>query len=647
MKKNWLSLLITLPLLLAGFSSCAPAETSSSGEEYEPQTDLESAFQKLKQNNFSIDYYDSYAMYDNVERNEKYYYTDYSLQAEGDLGFNAIAQDDDIIFRYTINGGEIVSGTPMINSFTGIRYQSIYDFIYGMQNFNIRDLPKEKGADGYYEYEFDVNTENDKMILAVFLQRTYSGINPVSLKLKVTKDVIDVQSTILVYDFGEEVYSDTVHSIIYDIGLTENAEIRAYLNGGGTSKIPLDTRFYKLFQPYFSSRNFSLEMDASGMPGYSFQMTEYCTENAIYDVRSGYESGYIRAQGVVSSFTISDGKVNITGTPTSGSSGDFYSDIYGGVLYYTLSDLGYENLIGYIDEEHENSYILTDSQLLYILAYVCYITLSDEYYCDTARIEILDDAAHEFNVYFDLYNRNTLVELGQYRVRFYDLNRTELPAVDRYLAEGGTPSEQTKEQLQSVLTKFSEGNYSFDSLTSAGLAKCYYTKDYFYEELYSDPTNNIGYIRQGDAIYSFTVLLGSVRVDTSTDYAQGDSALALPGCGSYYGSGDDLGYMSELGEGFCDASNYERAKICGREIWKLTDPTLAQRVFNYIYVNPSTIYPMGSGVVVEEGEDPYDTRVTVISSYISADGNSQNYYSFTFYDIGSTAHPTVEAYLGR
>ena len=124
-----LSLMIT-PLLLLTVSSCA--ET--------PLNELQAIFKSLQNNNFTVDYYDSFTSHNNVERNQKYYFTDYSLETEGDLGFSGLGQKEETVFRYNVVDGNIVTGSPMINYNNGIRYNSIYEYTYGMQDFDYEVL---------------------------------------------------------------------------------------------------------------------------------------------------------------------------------------------------------------------------------------------------------------------------------------------------------------------------------------------------------------------------------------------------------------------------------------------------------------------------------------------------------------------------
>ena len=123
---------------------------SSLSSTYTPKNEVEEIFYKLSKNNFTIDFSDSLFDLNNKVRNEKYYYTEYALQAEGDFGFSGIAQGNELIFKYTLEDNEVVSGAPLINYSNGTRYESIFEYVYGMNNFDYRNLTFEKDDQGYY-----------------------------------------------------------------------------------------------------------------------------------------------------------------------------------------------------------------------------------------------------------------------------------------------------------------------------------------------------------------------------------------------------------------------------------------------------------------------------------------------------------------
>lgn len=640
MKKKTVQVL-SFGVLLGSFclSSCGGGT-----QEYQPKTDLEKIFFNMKKNNFTVDYTDSFVNFDKKERNEKYYYTEYSYQAEGDLGFRAYAQDDSAVFGYTLEEGEVVSGAPVCDRNTGIRYDSIYDYAPGMGDFDISALPKEKNADGNYIYEFGKNKKNDQLFLSIFLNFSYLVSDP-EVTLRVVKDTLIVDANILSYEIGEEIVHDTVHTVIYDIGTTENAEIHQYLKDGKTSKKPLDFRFFKVMQPYLFTHNYTLDLDASGMfqeQDKTFRMREYCVEKAVLDVMpNGENQGYLLSQGVVSQFQVANDKVEILSTPMN-PDGEFYAYLYEQFLSLSFQDLTYNNFIGYIDEEHENSYIITDNQFVYTMCYLSYASLYDERYCDTVRIEIIDEEKGEFHAYFDFYNRLTGEKLGIYRAEFKDLNQTVIPAVDTYLSLGELPSKQTKEEVKEVLDLFQQGNYSMDTLTGAGMAKCYYTDQYFYEELYGNPENNLGYIKIGDGLYAFQMSAGKVNVDKTKNYI---NSIQLPGVGSVYYGEDDLGYLSHFDEELYNIDHYDIAQFSKEEYWKINDLPLSNRLFRYMFGETEEILPMGSGIRVAKDEEKQDTRLSFLFNYVASDGSYDGMYTMTYYDIGTTMVPALEAYL--
>lgn len=604
-----------------------------------PSTEIEKAFYKLKNNNFTIDFYDSLYDNQNILRNEKYYYTDYALQAEGDFGFSGIAQGDDLIFKYTLEDGEVVSGAPIIDSNYGTRFESIFDFTYGMQDFDYRDLPSEIDEKGYYTYTFGKNKKNDSIILPVFLRMGQNSLPPEELKIKIVKDVITFEAIILNYDFdgdGINEGQDTMSAIVYDIGKTENPEIKKYLSDGKTSKAPLDLRFYKLFHPYLSSQNYTVDLDATGM-NYDFKMTEYCTKNAVLDVVGNSNSGYMINQGAVTGFTIKDNKVHLSST-LADSDGQFYDEIYGQVLAYTFESIYYDSLIGYKDDENDNVYYLTDTYLIYVLSYLCYNEVYETNYCDKVKLEIINDETHEFKLYFEMYNKQTNRDLGIFEARFYDLNNTSIPAVEEYLYLGDNPNTQTKQNLENVLNMFKEHNYSYDVLMSAGMAKYYNTSNYFYVEVYGSPNKNFGYLKLTDGVYEFTVVDNVLSLGNKTDYI-------LPSAGQYFGDIDDLGFVSSINEGMFNIDNYTSSSIYNEDYWKITDISVANNIFNYFLGYYDDILPSGTGVIVKD--DGEDSKLTIFTSYISMDGEYYGYTTFTYYDIGSTSHPVIEEYLSN
>ena len=615
-----------------------------SSSSFTPSNDVERIFYKLKDNNYTIDFYDSLYDLGNKERNSKYYYTEYSLEAEGDFGFSGIAQGDELIFKYNIVDNEIVSGTPIINTTNGTRYENVFDYTYGLQDLDVTKLPSKLESDGYYHYNFGENPHNDKIIMPVILRQNPYSIPPEELKYKIVKDTITFEAVILSYDFdGDKIPEgqSTITAIVYDIGKTENEEIKKYLEDGKTSKTPLDLRFYKLFHPYMSTTNYTVDLDASGM-NHNFKMTEYCTDTAILDVVNNYKSGYMLNQGVVTSFDIRNEKVQITSTPTD-SDYNFLTSLYGGVLSYCFLDITYESLIGYKDDTLDNVYYLTDSYLIYILGYLSYAEIYEENYCDQVKIEIIDDSKNEFIAYFDFYNQQTNEDLGTYTAHFYDLNNTVIKEVNDYLSYGDDPKTQSKENLENVLNMFKNNNYSCDVLTSAGLAKFYNTENYFYEELYGNPNSNFGYMKVNDSIYQFSVRHKEVILDTSKDYALGNNPLSIPSVGSFFGDTLDMGYVSSLNDGLYNLSNYTLSNNYNVDYWKLNDLTVASDVYKYFTGNPNGFLSNGNGLIVKDAGK--DSKLTFFVSYVSSDGSYSGYTTFTYYDIGYTSNELLDNYV--
>jgi len=626
---------------------------SSLSSTYTPKNEVEEIFYKLSKNNFTIDFSDSLFDLNNKVRNEKYYYTEYALQAEGDFGFSGIAQGNELIFKYTLEDNEVVSGAPLINYSNGTRYESIFEYVYGMNNFDYRNLSFEKDDQGYYIYEFGVNRKNDAIILPIFtrLSASNNALPPELLKFKIVKDVITFESVILSYDFdGDGILEgqSTTTAIVYDIGKTENPEIKQYLKDGKTSKESLDLRFYKLFHPYLFTQNYTLDLDGTDITS-NFKFTEYCTEVAVYDHSDIINKGYMLNQGVITKFAINNDKVEILETPKKDES-SFYTTIYGDVIASTFNDLDYSYLLGYKDENNENVYYLTDSYLVYILSYLCYNEIYEENYCDKVKLEIINDETHEFKLYFEMYNKKTNRELGTLVARFYDLNKTVIPAVDNYLSLGDNPNTQTKDDLASVLNKFKTHNYSMDFfIDGVGLAKYIYTEDYMYADIYGNKNINFGFMNVNDSIYEFYTLNNEVTLlngEGDIDYASGSDPHTLPGLSKLgFGAYDDFGFISTISEELYDTTNYQKSSLYGQDYWAITDITLAYQIFNYYFNSPTSILPTGVGIVVKNDGD--NSKLSFYLAYTSSDGQYTGYSYLTYYDLGITKNVVLDNYVNN
>lgn len=625
------------------FSICACNKGNNSNSTPAPKNEVQEIFYQLTNNNFTLDITDSFYDLGNNTRNEKYYYTEYSLQAEGDFGFSGIAQGNEVVFKYTLEDNEVVVGSPLINPSNGVRYESIFEYTYGMSEFDYTILSNEKDENGYYTYEFGINANNDKIMLPIFTRMSPTSIPPEEVKFKIIKDVITFDIRVISYDFdGDDIPEgiDTIQTIVYDIGKTENLEIKQYLDDEKTSKEHLDLRFYKLFHPYLFSQNYTIDLDGTDI--YSeFKFTEYCTEEAVYDYSETINSGYMLNQGVVTNYNIIDGKVNILSTPMKDES-SYYTAIYGDVLTYTLNDLSYSNLVGYKDDENDNVYYLTDSYAVYILSYLCYTEVYEENYCDKVKLEIINDETNEFKLTFEMYNKKTNRDLGIVEAKFYDLNNTKIPAVSNYLSLGDNPTTQTKTNLENVLNKFRSHNYSMDFNTGSGLAKYYYTNDYMHAEIYGYTSQNFGFVKTGDSIFEYKLVDNVVTIDDSIDYG---TAYTLPGLSNAFMALDDFGYISTIDDELYNLDNYEISSIYGQSFWSIKDVSLVYKIFNYYFATPKDILPTGVGLIVKDDGD--NSKLSFYLTYVSSDGQYNGYSYLTYYDIGTTSHSTLEDYINN
>lgn len=656
MKNNLWSLFIIFTASVGCLLGCSTKKENNN--EFLPQNELQEAFYKLKDNNFTLDYTDSYANYGGITRQQRVNYTSYSIQRDGAFGFYGLAQGDNLIFNYTIEDNQIVSSAPVTMS-DGMRYQNIYDYRKGFSNFDFSALTGTKDEEGYFKYQFGNNYNNDLIFADALLFSTYTeSLNKADVRIKVTNNTIEIEAVLLVYDAENDI-KDSVSLRIRNIGNTQNSEIKKYLEDGKSAKNPLDQRFYHFIAPYLSSYNYTSHLDATGyldvntMQYSTFKLNQYFTEDAVLyeNLTSGTLSGEIFTQGVVCTYSLSSKdslNLQIESTPYANSDFEFYSSLYGGSVPYSLADFEFYDFIGYIDEEKENTYVLTDSYLIYILSNICYFeSNSTTNVIDSCQLEIIDEQAHRFKLYFHSSNKTVGISTGIFTAEFFDLNTTSIPACEKYLSMGDNPADQTKEQLSAVLNKFSQNNYSMDLVTSSGLAKYYFTPTYMYCELYGNPSMNYGYVKKNDSIYYFTATydgttLTGLDIDTANDYSLGTNPMILPGCGDYFGAQNDLGYISMLSEDIYDIDNYEISELIGELYWKNTAANFSQRAIEYVGYS-TYYYPLGSGFLFTDNLN--DCRISFLIGCLSKTGSDQGVVSFTFYDIGMTENLSIEAFL--
>lgn len=641
------------------FSLASCDESSSESKIILPENPLQEAFYELIENNYTLDYTDSYANYGGATRHQKVYYTAYSIQREGDFGFYGIANGDDVVFNYTIEDNQIVSSLPILRS-DGMRYRNLYDYRQGFANFDISYLSDELDEDGYYSYKFGECLLNDTIVSEALLFRTYTEyMNNASMRIKIIGNVIQIETTLLVYDKENDI-KDSVSLRIYDIGKTENALIKQYLDDGKTAKTPLDSRFYRFIAPYLSSYNYTSYIDAtnyldvSTMTYSDFQLNQYFTDNAtLYEnLSTGEITGEIYTQGVVCKYSlenIDDTKLTITGTPFANSDFEFYSYLYGEAVPYSLADLEFYNFVGYIDETRENTYVLTDDYLVYVLSNICFFESDSTYnVIDECRLEIIDENTNHFKLTFESSNKLIGIKTGTCEVEFFDLNETSIPAAEQYISLGDNPTTQTKDGLKTILEKFNTHNYSLDLMSNSGLAKYYFTDKYMYCEVYGSPAKNYGYLKDGDSIYSFAAtyntenILTGVTIDRTNDYATGSNAMTLPGCGSYFGAINDLSYLSTLSEEIYNINNYEISTMLGTTYWKNDSAGFSQLTLDYIGYS-SYYYPLGSGFLYNDSDN--DTRLSLLIGCLAKDGSNSGIINLTYYDLGTTTNPKLEQFL--
>lgn len=655
MKKFNVSLVFIATLI--SLVSCNNDTQSSISNNY-PDNDLTRMFERLKGNDFTYDF-TRYREIDNSVENSKFYYTPYSFQTEGVVGEQGVAQGDGFIFKYTFDNDVIKPSTPSLNSSTGIRYTSIYDFTKSLEDIDLKDLPTEKDTEGFYNYEFGKNLENDYAFLPVFTRQDSKSLPPRSLKMRVVGEILEVTGVINSNTDGTMAL--TFQGYVTDIGSTENSLIKSYLDAGKSALEPLDRRFTKFFNPYFYSHNYTMDIDKTNMTingvKQTLKFTEYSTETGYLDVKKDDSSyipnGQFEYLGAVHTYKIVDGKLNVTSTPTD-KDGNIYQYLYGGIIPESLTSLSMSNLTGYKDPLDPDTYVITDSQFVYYFGNVCYLPQGDEQYYNAVSIKIIDEAKHEFEASINVYNRSTKENYGVFKAHFSELNNTKISYIDDYTYIGDEPNED-KTVLNDALNEFNKNNYSMDILSGTGLTKVYYTSDYMYQETYGNPNQNLGYYKHNGQIFEFSITQdsnGNRKVIKKGDDLT-KKGMTLPGVGDYFTAENDASYFSRLYEDeLYNIDNYSPFTLGDVSFYKnngnvtVNGRTISfgQAALNYALPEASSyLVPGGSGFKVSKKNEDY--RLSFIVSYLSSDGTRSSYYPFTFYDIGKTSYKLIDDFI--
>ena len=658
-------------------SSCFLLVSTSCGKtEIDPdnqvkfETKIGELMNKVSENNFTLNLTTNIISNGFKDKSYTLRYTDYSLEAPGISTFN-IGKANNNIFRYTIDEETdgVNAGAPIVNSSTGIRYSSIYDYRPGLQNINAstfeKSLSTDKDENGYFTYNFDRDRTNDRELITVlFAQSSYSDLKPKELKIKEENNNLYFTAVGESYKQGEEVLTDTYKMSLENIGTTKNEAIFNYVESGGQAQNPLDKKFYNFISNYIGKTNYTVDLKAStnndglqSMNGGKWKFedtaTYYQYENNKYE-----PGGYIEYKGIVSTYVYSKedkNKIEIRSVQKNSDS-EVYTSIFG-QMWTGFNAITYDYFAGYVDpmDQSGNSYIITSSQAISTLASLFGLNISYETYCDTCKLEINDYASSKFTLTFDLVNKNNNSQnVGKVIATFSDPGKTVIPGLTRLYNEGEDASNQDKATLKEVMELFKNGNYCLDVASDSGIATRIYIQNYVYTYVNSDPSNNYGYLKEKNgSIYEFSVDTTKkvVNVKEGTDYKDN---FQIPGAGPVFNGDDDAGYISHLtdekGNSLADIiynyDNYEVDNDALNPYWKNKDITLATNFMRYLGAG-SQYEAQKAGFRVSKGEDPYDTRITLDLYYTRTDSSTMMRTFLTFYNLGNASYDLIETYLNK
>lgn len=642
----------------SSLADSSTSSSSSSGIDLDELNDLQYVFYNLSLGNFSVEYTLDYAN-QSTTRTQVASYTDYAIETDGFFGFSSVAQGDGLVFSYTRDAdGNIESSAPLLNSTSGLRYAKIGDYRPTFANIDLSALPSEADEDGYYEYEFGLSEENDEMISRIGMLYT-SSTRPTSVRLKPIGNSLILEGVGLVYSEGIQ---DSVIANFNQIGTTEINDVKTYLEEGGTAKGFISDRFVSFFLPYFVSKNYSIDVDLTGMnttfptPRYTQMFTEE-TEFSLSPNDMG--NGYLQYAGIVFSYDVDENN-DIVFQNAAGNGTDYFTDLWSEEIGMSFVDLNAALLLGYMEEKDGvTEYHLTDSQFLSTLTNLARTGSGDSYSVSEAVITIDDYEKGDFTCVLEYYDRVNHLDQGKTVLHFHDRDTTVVEPVERLLRTDD-PTTQDKEDFKKALDLFGENNYSQYVPVDYNMALYTYHPDYTYYHLTnSDYSSGEGYIRIGEGVKSVTVS-ASGQVEVTTDYN-----ATLPGTGTTYGSTNDLSYFSApvsytasgeidaektalLQQELYDIDNYSVSDAqYGPISWATSQEDLidwANSYFAPILGTTYRIHQIGFRTHLQ-GEDP-STKMNKLSYYLYVYDVTGGFAatSFAFFDLGHSDIAVLDEY---
>lgn len=668
-------LLILGSLLLAGcasenaVSSTTPItvttpDSTSSIHEYVPVGDLQKVFANLKQGNFTVEYTMDYASA-STTFTQIAKYTEYAIETDGRYGFNSVAQGDHLIFPYRRENGQVVSLAPVIDSYTGLRYETMGDYRTTFRDFDLSFLPAKPDAEGYYDYVFGANQTNDAIINSLCMLYSGGSSNPTSVRFKVIGNSLISEGVGIVYGEGVQ---DSVNANFMQIGTTEIADVKAFLDNGGKAKDYVSDKFVAFLLPYFLSQRFAIDVDLTEVNAASILTKEYhklFTPESEYSYADDFDlgSGYLEYMGVVSGFSVDEnGQVEFTNLAQADTSGTPMTDLWNEEIGQSFLTLNPANLIGYESMENgDTSYHLEDTQLISAVANLANVGYSDSFYVDEIILTVDDWEKGEFTAEFPYYNLSTHQDLGSAYLHFHSLDTAINQPVADLLLEGDDPSTQTKEQLQKALDLFGTDKYRQYAVGDYSFVEYAYQSDYtFYRFVTESATTGEGYLNDHDGkLKSFTLTNGDLTVANQV-------GGILPGTGATYGSDDDFAYLSRptvytngqidqtksaaAREALLDASNYQVHRQYGSTTWSIEEDAVLEWANAYFQPIVSAygfrgVNRLGFTFHLAEGnEGTYMNKLTFYLFTYDVAGNVY-FTTFPYFDLGGEGVEAIDSYL--
>lgn len=339
----------------------------------------------------------------------------YSKNLDDDTLSKGFAGSSDGVFRYRIDGEDVVPGEVVSNGTGGV-FSSIWGMtgLYSFYEMSLTNLTYEKKEDGAYSITNFATVNTFAQIAHVESDRASDTANTLSVILNDT----GMEFTLNVKDFG------VINGTVDQIGSTGIPEIEAYVSSGGGPLVyeDFDDAGRQVLSTLNRAKNYSLRI-TSTYASNAFVLEKKFVSNAYYQEYQDHRNdfGYIERDDGIFRFSL-EGETAIRGDLVK-EAGTF---LWTSGLFKGFNDINTSSVTG--KKISDTRYTITDNDTKNILYQIAGFGMYDIMFVTTGvSFTILDAANCHVKFTIDLGNS------GSVEIEVYDFKTTAIGGIDAIL----------------------------------------------------------------------------------------------------------------------------------------------------------------------------------------------------------------------